>query len=171
MQRWEEAGWEVCSCKLLEGTDSEAAVAHIGVRGPLSLHLGGQWVVGAIGSAPGPRSLPLGPFPGAFGSLTCHQGNWGEPSLPSPSLTLGTLSNCTKVAVVPVLPPHQGGGPLLPVSPSPPLPPPLPSRTISLFPLVFLDNSALYVCVGGWDGFRLQWVWQEFGKGYRKDGG
>lgn len=78
MQRWEEAGWEVCSCKLLEGTDSEAAVAHIGVRGPLSLHLGGQWVVGAIGSAPGPRSLPLGPFPGAFGSLTLPPGELGR---------------------------------------------------------------------------------------------
>lgn len=41
-------GGEGLLLELLEGTDSEAAVAHIGVRGTLSLHLGGPRTVGAL---------------------------------------------------------------------------------------------------------------------------
>lgn len=59
------------------------------------------------GSALGPHSLLLGPFPGEPGFAPREIGE--NLPLPSSSLTLGTLSNCTKVAVVPVLPPHQGG--------------------------------------------------------------
>lgn len=57
--------------ELLEGTDSEAAVAHLGVRGTLSLHLGGQRVAGDIESAPGP-------FPGEPGSLSLPPGKLGR---------------------------------------------------------------------------------------------
>lgn len=69
-------------------------------------------------------------------------------------LTVGALSNCTKVAVVPVLPHGRWGlcfqSFLSPAS--------APSRTISLFP-VFLGSSALYVCVWGGGGFWLEWAW------------
>lgn len=137
-------GGEGLLYELLEGTDSEAAVAHLGVRGTLSLHPGGQRAAGDGRIHPWPMLTPARPLP--WGAWLCAQGSWGEPSPPCPSLTVGTLSNCTKVAVVPVLPPHQVGS-LLPVL-SRPLPL-LPSRTISLFP-VFLGSSALYVCVWGW---------------------
>lgn len=101
-------GGEGLLYELLEGTDSKAAVAHLGVRGTLSLHLGRQRVAGdQRGSALGPPPLLLGPFPGEPG-FAPREVRESLP-LPSPSLTLGTLSNCTKVAVVPVLPPHQGG--------------------------------------------------------------
>ena len=46
---------------------TEAAVAHLGVRGTLSLRLGGPRVAGLRGSALGPRSLPPGPFTGEPG--------------------------------------------------------------------------------------------------------
>lgn len=96
------------------------------------------------GSTLGPCSLLRGPSPGEPGFAPREAGEILP--LPCPSLTVGALSNCTKVAVVPVLPPQQVGS-LLPVLSLPrPL---LPSRTISLF-LVFLGSSALYVCVWGW---------------------
>lgn len=65
------------------------------------------------------RSLPPGPVP-------------GEPGFASTSiLTLGTLSNCTKVAVCQSYPtPGAGVSASSPFSPTPPL---LLSRTISLF--------------------------------------
>lgn len=103
-------------------------------------------MAGLRGSALGPRSLtPPGPVPGSLAPL------------PPPSLTLGTLSNCTKVAV-PVLP-HTRAGSLLPVL-SPPPPPLLLSRTISLFLLTSFWVAQLCVCVcfgggvgSGWSGF------------------
>lgn len=71
-------------------------------------------------------------------------------SLPScPPLSVGALSNCTKVAVVPVLPPQQVGS-LLPVL-SPPrlcsLPDNLPSPVSRV--------AQLCVCAFGVGGFRL----------------
>lgn len=105
-------------------------------------------------SALGPHLLLLGPFPGEPGFAPREIGE--SLPLPSPSLTLGTLSNCTKVAVVPVLPPHQGG-----VSASSPFSPDCLHSCPGQSPCspVFLDSSALYVCVlgvgvgSGWSGF------------------
>lgn len=95
-------GGEGLLLELLEGTDSEAAVAHVGVRGTLSLRLGGPRTAGDERIYLGPRSLLLGPFPG--------------PSCPHPHS--GHPSSCTKVAVVPVLPtPGARVGSLLPVLP------------------------------------------------------
>lgn len=145
-------GGEGLLYELLEGTDSEAAVAHLSVRGTLSLHPGGQKVEGDKRIRPWPVLTPARPLP--WGAWLCPQGNWGEPSPPMSIPTVGTFSNCTKVAVVPVLPPHQVGS-LLPVL-SLPLTP-LPSRTISLF--LYSWIAQLCMCVfGGGGGFRPEWT-------------
>lgn len=142
--------------ELLEGTDSEAAVAHLGVRGTLSLRLGGQRVAVTRGSTFGPRSLLLGPFP-------------GEPSLAllPPSLTLGTLSNCTKVAVCQSYPTPGWGlcfQSFLPTASAP-----IPDNL--LVPL-YSWIAQLCVCVfGGWGwvlaGVGLVGVWEGLGERWR----
>lgn len=117
-------GGEGLLLELLEGTDSEAAVAHIGVRGTLSLHSGGPRTWVTRGSTLGPRSLLLGPFPG--------------PSCPHPHS--GRPSSCTKVAVVPVLPtPGARVGSLLPVLP--------PASAPILDNLVHLCSWIAQLCV------------------------
>lgn len=90
-----------------------------------------------------PRSslTPARPLP--WGAWLCPQGSGASLPLPPPSLTLGTLSNCTKVAVCQSYP-HTRVGSLLPVL----SPHCLCSRPgQSPCSPVFLDSSALCVCV------------------------
>lgn len=58
--------------ELLEGTDSEAAVAHGGVRGTLSLHLGGPRTAGDERISPGPSPGPPCPPPHSGHPLQLH---------------------------------------------------------------------------------------------------
>lgn len=67
--------------ELLEGTDSEAAVAHIGVRGTLSLHLGGQSVAGDKRMCPQPSLTLARPFLWGVCKPDCPRE--GRESLPS----------------------------------------------------------------------------------------
>lgn len=105
------------------------------------------------GSALGPHSLLLGPFPGEPGFAPREIGE--NLPLPSSSLTLGTLSNCTKVAVVPVLPPHQGG-----VCFQSFLSHGLHSRPRQSPCSLYSWIAQLCMCVfGGGGGLWLEWVW------------
>lgn len=118
------------------------------MRGTLSLHLGGQGVVGDERIHPRSSLTPARPLP--WGAWLCPQGSGASLPLPPPSLTLGTLSNCTKVAVCQSYP-HTRVGSLLPVL----SPHCLCSRPgQSPCSPVFLDSSALCVCVcvfRGWE--------------------
>lgn len=78
-QRWEEAGGEGLLYELLEGTDSEAAVAHVGVRGTCHCTGGGGRRV--TGSTPG-RAHSWRPLPREPGFAPRDAGE----SLPSMSI-------------------------------------------------------------------------------------
>lgn len=137
-------GGEGLLLELLEGTDSEAAVAHVGVRGTLSLRLGGPRTAGDERIYLGPRSLLLGPFPG--------------PSCPHPHS--GHPSSCTKVAVVPVLPtPGARVGSLLPVLP--PASAPILDNLVHSYSWIAQLCVCVCVCFGGGGGFG----WSGSGRG------
>lgn len=147
-------GGEGLLLELLEGTDSEAAVAHVGVRGTLSLRLGGPRTAGDERIYLGPRSLLLGPFPG--------------PSCPHPHS--GHPSSCTKVAVVPVLPtPGARVGSLLPVLP--PASAPILDNLVHSYSWIAQLCVCVCVCVSGVGvglaGVGLAGVWEGLGERWR----